>query len=110
MWKKSVTAGQVVGVRGDLTSIAKCGYAVAMKVTAEKAALRRAAEILGGQASLARALGYKDRRNVWEWVSTDRPLRVQLCPLIERATGGKVRCEELRPDVAWDVIRRQDAV
>lgn len=29
------------------------------------------------------------------------------CPAIERATGGKVRCEELRPDVAWEVLRLQ---
>ena len=77
-----------------------------MQVTPEKAALRRAVEILGGQVGLARACGYQDRRNVWPWVSTDRPLPAELCPLIERATGGRVRCEELRPDVAWDVIRR----
>jgi DNA-binding transcriptional regulator YdaS (Cro superfamily) len=27
----------------------------------------------------------------------------EYCPLIERATG--VRCEELRPDVEWSVVR-----
>ena len=27
------------------------------------------------------------------------------CPAIERATGGKVRCEDLRPDVDWSVLR-----
>jgi DNA-binding transcriptional regulator YdaS (Cro superfamily) len=27
------------------------------------------------------------------------------CPAIERATG--VRCEELRPDVPWEVLREQ---
>jgi DNA-binding transcriptional regulator YdaS (Cro superfamily) len=27
------------------------------------------------------------------------------CPAIERETG--VRCERLRPDVAWDVLRMQ---
>lgn len=31
------------------------------------------------------------------------------CPAIERATEGAVRCEELRPDVAWDVLRREAA-
>ena len=27
------------------------------------------------------------------------------CPAIERATGGAVRCEDLRPDVDWAVLR-----
>jgi DNA-binding transcriptional regulator YdaS (Cro superfamily) len=27
------------------------------------------------------------------------------CPAIEAATGGAVRCEELRPDVQWHVLR-----
>lgn len=27
------------------------------------------------------------------------------CPDCERLTAGQVRCEELRPDVAWDVLR-----
>lgn len=36
-----------------------------------------------------------------------RPVPAELCPAIERATGGRVRCEELRPDVAWDVLRMQ---
>jgi len=31
------------------------------------------------------------------------------CPAIERATGGKVRCEDLRPDVPWSVLRSQAA-
>lgn len=73
----------------------------------EKAALYRAASLLGGQSSLADLLGYQDRRNVWPWFKTDRKLPAEHCPVIERATGGKVRCEELRPDVAWDVLRLQ---
>ena len=28
---------------------------------------------------------------------------------LERATNGAVRCEELRPDVAWGVLREQVA-
>lgn len=27
------------------------------------------------------------------------------CPAIERATGGELRCEDLRPDVDWAVLR-----
>ncbi len=30
------------------------------------------------------------------------------CPAIERATG--VRCEELRPDVAWSVLRKPELI
>lgn len=75
--------------------------------TTPKAALLRAAEQLGGQAALASALGFSDRRSVWPWFNTDRRVPAEHCPSIERATGGRVRCEELRPDVPWDVLRMQ---
>jgi DNA-binding transcriptional regulator YdaS (Cro superfamily) len=85
----------------------------------EKAALRRAADVLGGQAALAAACGYADRRHVWPWFNTDRRVLPEKCPLIERATRAKaaeasdpsliVTCEELRTDVAWDVLREQAA-
>lgn len=73
--------------------------------THSKAALKRAAEILGGQAAVARALGYEDRRSVSPWFTTDRDLPAEHCPTIERATAGAVTCEELRPDVDWSVLR-----
>lgn len=75
----------------------------------EKAALQRAAEILGSQAALAAACGFADRRHVWPWFNTPRRVPAEHCPAIERATGGRVRCEDLRPDVAWDVLRAQGA-
>jgi DNA-binding transcriptional regulator YdaS (Cro superfamily) len=34
-----------------------------------------------------------------------RGVPAERCPSIERATGGKVRCEDLRPDVDWSVLR-----
>lgn len=71
----------------------------------EKAALHRAAEIVGGQAALATAIGMEDRRRVWPWFNTDRQVPAEHCPAIEKATNGQVRCEELRPDVAWAVLR-----
>lgn len=71
----------------------------------EKAALHRAAELLGGQAAVAAACGFSDRRHVWPWFNTARRVPAEHCPAIERATGGAVRCEELRPDVAWSVLR-----
>lgn len=76
-------------------------------VTPEKEALQKAAGILGGQAALALLLGYQDRRNVWPWFHTERKFPAEYCPVVERATNGAVRCEDLRPDVAWDVLRAQ---
>lgn len=77
----------------------------------EKQALRRAAEVIGGQAALATALGFNDRRNVWPWFNDPRRrVPAEHCPAIERATrerGAPVLCEELRPDVAWEVLRMQ---
>ena len=81
--------------------------------------LKRAAEALGGQAALAVACGYEDRRHVWPWFAQDpqhqRKVPPERCPLIERATRALaeergdpsliVTCEELRPDIAWSVLR-----
>lgn len=44
-----------------------------------------------------------------QWRSGVRRVPAERCPAIERATGGAVRCEELRPDVAWSVLREQAA-
>lgn len=80
--------------------------------TPEKAALMRAAEVVGGQAALASAIGFSDRRHVWPWFNTDRRVPAEHCPAIERATrerGAPVLCEELRPDIPWSVLREQVA-
>jgi len=34
-----------------------------------------------------------------------RSVPAEYCPSIEHATNGLVRCEDLRPDVAWSVLR-----
>jgi DNA-binding transcriptional regulator YdaS (Cro superfamily) len=80
----------------------------------EKAALRRAAELLGGQAALATGLGFATRQGVWPWFNTSRRVPAEYCPVIERLTrevaksqADVVTCEELRPDVAWEVLREQ---
>lgn len=39
-------------------------------------------------------------------ISTKERLRVQLLIDIERESGGKVRCEEMRDDVDWAYLRR----
>lgn len=59
-------------------------------------AIRRA----GGLARFARLLGTTPQ-NVAHW--RVRGVPVERCPDIERETG--VRCELLRPDVSWGVLR-----
>lgn len=70
-----------------------------------QAAARRAVALIGGPSKSARVLGVKDGRHqtVQSWLRTRVP--AEYCPLIERATGGRVRCEDLRPDVAWAIVR-----
>lgn len=75
-----------------------------------KDALRLAADRLGGQAALALVLGYDDRRNVSPWFTTSRDFPAEHCPTVEAATKALgpdmvVTCEQLRPDVSWDVLR-----
>lgn len=65
-------------------------------------ALDRAIDLRGGQAALARELGVSIQV-VGNW--RVRGVPVERCPDIERVTAGKVRCEELRPQVAWSVLR-----
>lgn len=54
---------------------------------------------------MAAALGVK-QPTVSEWLRGGRPVPAERCPEIESATAGFVRCEDLRPDVAWGVLRR----
>lgn len=58
----------------------------------------------GRQSSLARSIG-ADAQLVWQWARGVRQVPADRCPAIERATGGEVRCEDLRPDVEWSVLR-----
>lgn len=56
------------------------------------------------QGSLAKALGVTPGA-VNQWVSGATSITAERCVQIEQATGGLVRCEDLRPDVAWSVLR-----
>lgn len=60
---------------------------------------------------MASALGVK-QPTISEWLRGDRQVPAERCPVIERETrarGGEVRCEELRSDVPWEVLRLQAA-
>jgi len=43
--------------------------------------------------------------DVSNWATGQRQVPAERCPQIESATGGLVRCEDLRPDVQWSVLR-----
>lgn len=66
-------------------------------------AIKSAAQFLGSQAALARALGIKPP-TVNQWCLGVRPVPAEKCPEIELATDRRVLCEELRPDVNWGVL------
>jgi DNA-binding transcriptional regulator YdaS (Cro superfamily) len=63
-----------------------------------------ASNVVGGQATLAKLLGVTPP-TVNQWVTGKRKIPVNRCPTIERVTGGEVRCEDLRHDVEWWVVR-----
>lgn len=52
------------------------------------------------KAEMARYAGVT-RQAVAQW----KQVPAEYCPAIERATSGRVRCEDLRPDVDWAVLR-----
>lgn len=66
-------------------------------------ALNKAIAIFGSQSELSRAIG-TDQQTVYNWLKRQN-VPAERCPAIERATGGVVRCEDLRPDVDWAVLR-----
>ena len=67
----------------------------------EHDALDLAAKHLGGISALAKALE-RTPAAVHQWRHNGVP--AEHCPVIERLTG--VRCEALRPDVEWAVLRQ----
>ena len=54
----------------------------------------------GSAAALAKAIG-ASTSGVCLWRNGVRAVPIERCLAIERATGGKVRAEELRPDFDW---------
>jgi len=61
---------------------------------------------LGGVVRLSKVIGVSYQL-VQGWRDAGRRFATpaEYCPAIERATAGRVRCEQLRPDVDWAVLR-----
>lgn len=64
-------------------------------------ALLIACQKLGSQSALAKSLGLSPQV-VNNWIRRGN-VPAEYCPSIERNAG--VKCEDLRPDVDWDVLR-----
>lgn len=77
------------------------------ELTPEVAALNAAIEQQGGITAFANALNLSGHAVVQQWRINRVP--ADHCPNIEALTKGAVRCEQLRPDVNWSVLRDSDA-
>lgn len=64
--------------------------------------LDEAIAIAGTQSALARLIGARPQE-VWNWAN-GRPIPPDRCSMVERVTGGRVSCESLRPDIAWQRV------
>ena len=74
-------------------------------------AVSKAIQVFGSQAAMASAIQVR-QPTISEWLRGERQVPAERCPLIERETrarGNVVRCEDLRPDIAWGVLREQVA-
>lgn len=61
----------------------------------------------GACVEMARHLGVRSVM-LSQWRYSVKKVPVARCIEIDRATGGAVRCEEMRPDVDWAYLRATD--
>ena len=66
--------------------------------------LNKAIVLMGGLTEATRKLKVKRYQTIQSWRVAGVPEKY--CPMIERETGGEVRCEMIRPDVEWEVLRK----
>lgn len=66
--------------------------------------LSLAASIVGTQQRLCDLIGVK-KGALSQWKLPGRNVPAEKCGSIERATGGRVDCETLRPDLDWGIYR-----
>ncbi|OOS04358.1 DNA-binding transcriptional regulator YdaS, prophage-encoded, Cro superfamily [Moraxella cuniculi DSM 21768] len=67
-----------------------------------KTPLEQAFAIVGNRSALARAIGVTPWA-VSKWDINNPPKK--RCLAIEKATGGKITAEQLRPDINWQYVR-----
>ncbi|WP_041702803.1 helix-turn-helix domain-containing protein [Pseudogulbenkiania sp. NH8B] len=65
--------------------------------------IRQLIKECGGAKRVAEELGITDRA-VNNWIYRQQ-IPAEYCPTLERLTSGKYRCEQMRPDVEWSVLR-----
>jgi DNA-binding transcriptional regulator YdaS (Cro superfamily) len=80
-----------------------CGMEPTSRYPNPMAALDAAVAIAGSMAALGSAAGV-GQSHVSMWKRRES-VPAKYAPAIERATGGRVRCEDLCPDVDWGVLR-----
>lgn len=73
----------------------------------DMSAMQRAAQVVGGQAALAKILKVSPQA-VNQWVRGERPVPPEQCAAIEKATAGEVMARDLRPDLA-EIFAPKDA-
>ncbi len=83
----------------------KAGRSTTRKIT--KPALKKAVDIVGGVTNLALDIEVGHAR-ISAWLYTDERILAEHVIKIVRATNGKVRPEELRPDIEWDIPEYPD--
>ncbi|MBX3629331.1 MAG: helix-turn-helix domain-containing protein [Nitrosomonas sp.] len=66
--------------------------------------IKEVCQYVGGQAKLAKFLNISTSA-VNQWVLGRRPIPARFCPEIERFSQGRVKCEDLRPDINWAFLR-----
>ena len=68
-------------------------------------AIRKAVDLVGGNSKLSKLLSVRPP-TVSQWISGVRQVPIERCIQIEDVTKGQVRCEDLRPDINWAVLRQ----
>lgn len=75
---------------------------VCMTPKAENPAIKRACEVVGSASRLASKIGVSPQM-VSQWLRAERPVKLERCLLIERATEGAVTRRDLRPSDWQDI-------
>jgi DNA-binding transcriptional regulator YdaS (Cro superfamily) len=88
-----------------LEKLSTIGVMEITELTPAQIALNQAIDAQGGISAFAKKLNLSGHSVVNQWRINRVP--AEHCPSIERLTNGRTRCESLRPDVDWSVLRNQ---